>query len=218
MWKFVIFFSPREWLYLLVSFLPSKVKTRKSLSAYSTPKWHAVSGIVECLAGASLYFLIFLGDKRAFGGAPDWFYRVSGSTLGLLSLLGLYAMAEGVLRCVASVFLGATPGVGPVVLVWALGEQARSLWQKATLWWRLGPPRSDRLLRQPGGSVEILSCSRRLWRVGQVVDVGGVLFLVLSVELVPDGPFQAFRYILRPLEPGEVIRGHVVRYPGHGEL
>lgn len=187
-----------------------------------------------------LFFWGFLRYLQGFLTGPGWLYftappapGVAGSAervlaapglIGYLSFLltpfawiCLYAMVEGTLRALESAYHGTLPGAGPVVLVVNLG---RRLWAKKTersLERRVGPKRPDQLKPLLGGGLEVVSRSRYPWEPGRVVEVEGELYVVSRVERVLDGRWLAFRHVLRLLEPGEVIRGQVLRYLGDGE-
>lgn len=225
-------------LALLVSLLPADLKKRPPYQAYATPGWHVVSGIGETAAGALLFFWGFMRYVQGFLMGPGWLYctappTVAGSgarylaapgLIGYLSFLltpfawiCLYAMVEGTLRALEAVYHGTMPGVGPVVLVINLGCR---LWAKKTersLERRVGPKRPDQLKRLLGRGLEVVSRNRYPWEEGRVVELEGELYVVSRVERVLDGRWLAFRHVLRLLEPGEVIRGEVIRYAGNGE-
>lgn len=226
-------------LSLLVSLLPADVKRQPPYQAYATPGWHVVSGILETAAGALLFFWGFMRYVQGFLVGPGWLYFTappvapgSGARylaapglIGYLSFLltpfawlCLYAMVEGTLRALEAVYHGTMPGVGPVVLLVRVASRLRAKKSQADLEKRLGPERPDTLKTLVDGRVEVLSRRRYPWEPGRVVDLNGELYVVARVEQTLDGRWLAFRHLLRPLEPGEVIRGQVVRYPGHGEL
>lgn len=226
-------------LSLLVSLLPADVKRRPPYQAYATPGWHLLSGILETAGGALMFIWGLLRYLEGFLLGPGWLYFtapavVPGSSerylaapglIGYLSFLltpfawlCLYAMVEGTLRALETAYHGTLPGVGPVVLLVRLSSR---LWAKKSekeLERRLGPERPDEIKRLLDGGVAVVSRRRYPWEPGRVVDVNGELYVVSRVESTLQGPWLSFRHVLRPLEPGEVIRGQVVRYPGHGEL
>lgn len=226
-------------LALLVSLLPAEVKRRPPYQAYATPGWHVASGILETVAGALLFFWGFLRYVQGFLMGPGWLYFtappvVPGSgerflvvpgLIGYLSFLltpfawlCLYAMVEGALRALETVYHGTMPGAGPVVLAVRLACKLRTKKSQLELERRLGPPRPDQVQRLLNGGVVVVSRYRYPWEPGRVVDLNGELYVVSRVENALEGPWLSFRHVLRPLEPGEVIRGQVVRYSGHGEL
>ncbi|MGC8916321.1 MAG: hypothetical protein ACP5NF_05015 [Thermoanaerobaculum sp.] len=225
---------------LLVSLLPAEAKRHPRLATYATPFWHVVSAIAEFFAGVLLFYWGFLRYVRGFYLGPGWLYltappspAIPGSgqrfpafvgLVGYLSFLFtpfawlcLYAVVEGVVRALEVAFHGALPGSGPVVLAYKLGQKLRNRVSSRVLEKRLGPPRPDAVASRGHGGLEIVSRSHYPWEPGRVVEVEGELFVVVRVEPVLDGPWLSFRHVLRPLEPGEVIRGQVIRYTGGGE-
>lgn len=77
-----------------------------------------------------------------------------------------------------------------------------------------GPSRPDHLRQLANGWLELLSFRHYPWSSGQVVEIGEAFYVLVLVEPVRDGGYLGFRHLLRPLEPGEIIRGQMVRYGG----
>jgi hypothetical protein len=67
---------------------------------------------------------------------------------------------------------------------------------------------------EPGSAVAltIFAAREKPWSERQVLEYGDDFYTVVRRQIVPRGPHHAYRYELHHLEPGEVIRGVLVRY------
>ncbi|MGQ9834967.1 MAG: hypothetical protein ACUVRQ_03160 [Thermoanaerobaculaceae bacterium] len=230
----------REVVGLLVSVLPSEVKKHPLLAPYATPGVHVASGIVETVAGVWLFFAGMFRWLEGFLLGPGWLYftlpsppgAVEGqlrfpASLGLLGFLSflltpyawlcLFATFEGALRALDVVFHGSLPGLSPVVGVWRLGVKGKEMLGRARRAMQAGPSRPDRLQQLADGRLELVSFRHYPWRSGQVVEIEEAFYVLVRVMPVRDGSYSGFRYLLRPLEPGEIIRGQLVRYRELGQ-
>ncbi|MCP4895344.1 MAG: hypothetical protein GY906_00075 [bacterium] len=74
----------------------------------------------------------------------------------------------------------------------------------------LGPERPDQILQQDSGGLVVL-CSREKaeWDERVTIQFREGFFRLDRVEERPHGEWVSIAYVLRPTEPGEIIRGLV---------
>jgi len=84
---------------------------------------------------------------------------------------------------------------------------------------RLGPERPDEVVVSGGPVVAltIYTAREKLWVENQVLEYGGEFYRSVGKHIVERGGHHAYRYDFRHLEPGEVIRGVLLRYPPDDE-
>jgi hypothetical protein len=83
----------------------------------------------------------------------------------------------------------------------------------------LGPDRPDEVVVS-GGSVvalTIYAAREKPWTENQVLEYGGEFYRSVGKRIVERGGHHAYRYDFRHLEPGEVVRGILLRYPPDDE-
>lgn len=219
---------------LLVTVLPERTKRWGWLAGLPMGRLHVLSGATETLVGVTLFVqgMLAYGDRfmaeygyTYLASRPSLSHGVIGSVgiLGYVSFLltpaawlALYLVFEGVVRALETLFHDRQPGMLLVVLgAWA-GRRAFLLARQARLKHALGPPRPDRLVEHtglPGAGVELWTVTRHPWRDGHVIRFGEELFVVQCCRLTPDGAHHAWVFHLRPLQPGELIRGQIGEYP-----
>jgi hypothetical protein len=77
---------------------------------------------------------------------------------------------------------------------------------------RFGPVRPDRLLREPGCDLLVLSARPKPeWNERVTLEIGDSFYRLQRVEERPDRGWRAWAFILREAEPNEVFRG-LIRY------
>ncbi len=220
---------------LLVSTFPERTKRDGWPAGYASPAAHAFSGWVEVIVSVGIFGLGFLRHVSGFleGPGGTFLMRKPGTlgygdffgmgALGYVSYLvtpvawlSLYCLAEGVLRALDAAFSARMLGVTLVVLPWRAAEalhQRRDRRRAAAL---LGPERPDEVVvGEPGAAVAltVFSAREKPWADRQVLEVEGDFYTLASRRLVPRGLHHVFRYDLRHLPHGEVIRGVLLRYP-----
>lgn len=196
-------------------------------------RWSAVIGAVEAPLGIGLFvdgaIAFVTGQSAILGGLllEHWVPGLDEGHLmgtGLVALLAwfLYPLAwflalqatTGVLRLVAF-GLGREPIGEP--LVWAAlraGQLAAGLGRRSAQTRRLGPWRPDRLHRDRGCDLEILSCRPRPeWEDGGTLEVDGRFFRLLDSSERADGVHTAVAYRFRELDERELIRNPMPYVP-----
>src|SRR3972149_5107604 len=127
----------------------------------------------------------------------------------------LYCFAEGILRALDAAYSERMLGVAFVALPWRGALAAKRALGRRRLESRLGPDRPDEVVVS-GGPVVALTiyvAREKLWVENQVLAYGGEFYRSAGKHIVERGGHHAYRYDFRHLEPGEVIRGVLLRYP-----
>jgi hypothetical protein len=218
---------------LLVSTFPERAKRDGWPAVYASAAAHAFSGWVEVLISVGVFGVGLLHYLNTFSNSTGWTYlsNLPSSTIwdwrgvgliGALSYLltplawvSLYCIVEGVLRALDAVFSERMLGVALVALPWRAVVALRRLSARRRLEERLGPERPDEVVNgEPGSPVAlaIFAAREKPWSERQVLEYGDDFYTVVRRQIVPRGPHHAYRYELHHLEPGEVIRGVLVRY------
>ncbi len=219
---------------LVVSSFPEEAKRRGWPSAYASVAAHAFSGWVEIIVFAGLFIVGFLRYVNGFLQGPGWLYLSSRpgtldtgdffgmGVLGYVSYLvtpvawvTLFCFAEGILRALDAAFSERMLGMAFVVLPWRAVLAARRTGKRKRIEAMLGPERPDEVVAgRPGSPVAltIYAAREKPWSDYQVIDFAGEFFEAIGVRLVGRGLHHAYRYEFRRLEPGDVIRGVLVRY------
>ena len=131
----------------------------------------------------------------------------------LFSPLGLfleYAIVTGAFR-LAGVVASGRPVGDPLVSGFAwLMRAARSKRVERQRLRELGPERPDRIIEHEGDGLLVL-CSREKaeWDERVTIQFGERFYRLAHREERPYGKWTAIAYVLRPTQPGEVIRGPV---------
>ncbi len=131
-----------------------------------------------------------------------------------LGLLLEYAIITGAFR-LAGVVASGRPVGDPLVSGFAwLMRAARSEQIERQRLRELGPERPDRIIEHEGEGLLVL-CSREKaeWDERVTIQFGERFYRLAHREEQPYGKWTAIAYVLRPTQPGEVIRG-LVRLEG----
>ncbi len=138
---------------------------------------------------------------------------VLGPFAYLFSPLGLlleYAIVTGAFR-LAGVVASGRPVGDPLVSGFAwLMRAARSEQVERQRLRELGPERPDRIIEHEGEGLLVL-CSREKaeWDERVTIQFGERFYRLAHREERPDGKWTGIAYVLRPTQPGDVIRGLV---------
>ena len=221
---------------LVVSTFPERVKDAGWPAVYASVAAHIVSAWVETLLSAGLFGIGFLRYGERFTHTAGWTYVSHQPTLtygdffgvgiiGYLSYLltpfawvTVWCFAEGILRALDAALSSRLLGMALVAVPWRAVEAVQQVLARRSLLDRLGPERPDEVLAGARGSPEALlvfASREKPWADNQVIEYRDEFFRAVRKRLVKRGGHYAFRYDFRRLEPGEVIRGVLLRYdPG----
>ncbi len=219
---------------LLVSSFPEEAKRSGWPSAYASVAAHVFAGWVETIASAGLFGIGFLRYVNGFIQGPGWLYLSNRpgnldtgdffgmGVLGYVSYLvtpvawvTLFCVAEGIVRALDAAFSERMLGMAFVVLPWRAVLAARRTGKRRRLEAMLGPERPDEVVTGQAGSpvaLTVFAARRKPWSDYQVIDFAGEFYEATGVRIVGRGLHHAYRYDFRRLEPGDVIRGVLVRY------
>lgn len=217
---------------LAVSALPEHVK-RGRFAEYASPAAHIVSGWVETFVSASLFVVGLLAYLTGFSHGTGWTYLSNLPTstiwdwrgvgvIGYLSYLltpiawvTVFCFGEGILRALDTAFSGRMLGIAFVALPWRAVEAIQRASRRAQRDRLLGPERPDEVVVwADGGAVAltVYASREKPWIEHQVIEFREEVLRAVGKTLLRRGDHHAFRYDFRHLEPGEVIRGVLVRY------
>jgi hypothetical protein len=224
----------RFWLLSFgVSLLPEHVKRRDELSPYSTASMHVASGLAEMFFAVITFVVAMLAWVGYFTRTAGWTYLASQPSLDYGQFFGvgalayvsflltpvawvlLYLLVEGVVRALEASLTGRGLGLAFISLPWRLVELAGRTSASARIALLIGPARADEVVPADDSRwrmLEIYSVEDKAWSEAQVVEYLGTFYTLTGRRLVPRGPHHAYRYLLHPLDPNEVIRGTIVRY------
>jgi len=223
---------------LVVSTLPESVKRSGWPSAYASAAAHAFGGWVEALASAGLFGIGFLRYVSSFVQSTGWTYlSKKPGTLGYGDFFGtgalgyvsylvtpvawvtLYCLAEGILRALDAAYSERMLGMAFVAVPWRGALALRKAVGRRQLVSRLGPERPDEVAGSGGSAVAltIYTAREKPWVENQVLEYGGEFYRSVGKRIVERAGHHAYRYDFRHLEPGEVIRGVLLRYPPEEE-
>jgi hypothetical protein len=222
---------------LVVSTFPEGVKRSGWPSAYASAAAHVFSGWVEVVVSVGFFGIGFLRYVTGFGRSTGWTYLSNLPTttiwdwrgLGLIGYLSylvtpvawvtLYCVVEGVLRALDAALSERMLGMAFVALPWRGALAVKSLLERRRHESRLGPERPDEVVVS-GGSVvalTIYAAREKPWTENQVLEYGGEFYRSVGKRIVERGGHHAYRYDFRHLDPGEVVRGVLLRYPPEKE-
>jgi len=222
---------------LLVSTFPEGAKREGWPSGYASLAAHAFGGWIEALAFAGLFGVGFLRHVNGFLEGPGWLYlRNKPGDLGYGDFFGmgalgyvsylvtpvawvtLYCFAEGIVRALEAAYSQRMLGMALVALPWRAARALGRATRRRRLEGMLGPERPDEVvLGKPGSpaALTVFAAREKPWGEYQVIEYAGEFYEAIGVRLVGRGVRHAFRYEFRRLDPGDVIRGVLVRYePG----
>jgi hypothetical protein len=213
-----------------LSVLPEKVIERPSLARFRTDAAHVLSGIAECILGLGLFALSYYRVMDSIQGkimegyaagkvsvASEADLRGAGAiaaVFGLfspISILFFGMFIEGIIRAVAAGVVRHRHGIAPVWAVYKLLHLVRRTSKKIRVKSLIGPVRPDKVrLKMPEKTLELLSVQIKPWSDKQIVKYGEEFYILTSKTFTKVGVNHTYRYIFRPLKPGEIIRGTVV--------
>ena len=138
-----------------------------------------------------------------------------GSPIYMLSyaftLQGLameYAIVTGVFRAVSLAVSGRPVGDPLVSLVALAMRVSRSRLSESHRLKELGPKRPDRILQGEAGGLLVLSSREKPdWNERVTIQFGEDHYRLVRTEERPYGRWTHIAYVLRPEQPGEIIRG-----------
>jgi|GEM_PF-5134715 len=220
---------------LALTALPQAQKRRPPLDQWMTPRLHLVSGLVEAAGGTLLFVEASLAWMQGHPIGPRWLNLLPSDApaevpvgpwgfysflVTPLAWLCLYAMVEGVGRTLEAYFFNSMPGMALVVVPLRLAEKLLSHLREGRelLGAQLAPPdRVDCFADAGEERCELVSFRRYPWEPGMTVSIQGKLWVLEVVEPLAPGAGHRYRYRLRALWPGEIIRGSVHFWDGGGE-
>jgi len=224
--------SPNPLLGLIAALLPAQERDALVRRGAEPLAWSVVLGLVELFLGIALlvsdsiaYFQpladtaaarIMDMDPQELRGHPEvghvgamiWL----AWTLEPFTWLLASVAVVGVARLVA---FGVSREVVGEPLVWlavrtaqALGRVLRGSRDRL----RFGPERPDRILREPGGDLVVLSyVPKPDWNERVTIEIDERFYHLRRVEERQDGTWWAYAYLLKEAEPNEIIRA-LIRY------
>ena len=222
---------------LVVSAFPERAKRSGWPAAYASVAAHVASGWVETFLSAGLFVMGFLGFGERFTNGAGWTYVSHRPTLtygdffgvgviGYLSYLltplawiTVWCFAEGILRALDAALSSRMLGMALVVVPWRAAAVLLRVNERWIRLGKLGPERPDEVVVGARGSPRALTvyASRdKAWSTNQVIEYRGEFFVASARQFVRHGDRHTIRYDFRRLEPGEVIRGVLVRYAPAG--
>ncbi len=138
---------------------------------------------------------------------PLTFFSYLLTPIGLV--LGYIAMT-GLLRLIVLATVREPMGDPPLCLVlWGVRSVRRESARRAQLA-RLGPERPDRILREAGSDLVVISCREKSgWNDLVTIQAGNRFYRLLGVEERQDGPHRAIAYLLSEADENEVVRALV---------
>jgi hypothetical protein len=203
-----------------VAVLPERYCTKPPYDRFQHRAAHFLSGIVECVLGLGLFALTYMGTiggvQAADGGRTRGiaFLGAVSAFFDLRIYLFFGMFVEGLLRAMAALLSEHRHGIA---LIWILDKIALRTQKKTeeeNIRSLIGPPRPDRArIKMPEGMLEIFSTESKPWADRQFAEYGESIYVLKSKDFVKAGTNHRYRYIFRPLDRGEIIRGSVVNIP-----
>jgi hypothetical protein len=226
--------SSNPLLDLLAALLPEAERDALVRRGAEPLAWSVVLGLVEFFVGGALlvsdataYFQpladqaaarILEIDPRdlranpAFGhvGAVIWLAWLTEPFTWLLASVAVM----GVVRLVA---FGVSREVVGEPLVWLavrIGQAVNRFLRGSRDKLRFGPERLDRVIREPGGGLVVLSSAPKPdWNERVTIEIDERFYRLRRVEERQDGTWWAYAHILDELPPNEIIRALVRYFP-----
>jgi hypothetical protein len=219
---------------LLSAMLPSPERDRlRRDHGVDPPSSSLTIGIAETAAGALLFLAGGIAWSRGGAGLmssallENWWPGLSTTHFqgtGLIGWLSWFLHPEawlygfvgltGMVRCVA---FAATREAVAEPVVWAALRGYQALRRRSWVKERerlLGPPRPDRIVEAPDGSIVVLTCrDKPEWNESVTIEVDERFYRLDGIEDRADGEWQVIAYRLRPQKEGEVFRT-LVHYNG----
>jgi hypothetical protein len=127
-----------------------------------------------------------------------------------------FCVVEGVLRALDAAYSERMLGMAFVALPWRTVEAAKRAAGRRRRVSRLGPDRPDEVIVGKTGApiaLTIFAAREKPWADCQVIEYSGDFYEAIGKRIVERGGYHAYRHDFRRLEPGEVIRGVLLRYP-----
>lgn len=228
---------------LLAALLPAREREemirRRGVDPYP---WSFVLGLGEFLVGgyavgsnalaysraASLAIATYVTEKMDPQQLNDFGNRLaimeSGSLIWLtwvlrpITWLLVSIPLVGIARMIA---FGVSRDAVGEPLVWMalrVADGARRLLSRLAFRRRFGPIRPDRLLREPGCDLVVLSSRAKPdWNERVTIEIGDRFFRLLRAEERRDRGWWAHAYLLAEADPNEMIRG-LIRYQAPGVI
>jgi hypothetical protein len=208
-----------------VSLLPERMKEHLRLEGFDSTGLHIASGLSEMALGAVLWARGFLPHLEAYNSRMFAAAGVAGEIRGFglfgvvdyvaqpLSILYAYLIVEGVLRTFVALFARRCFGVAPLGLLYrAFGGMVRFLEKEKRRGLR-GPETPDRVFTgEEQDILEVQSWAPKDWSDRQILEYGGEFYIMTDDKFALAGLHYRYRYRFRKLQPGEIIRGSVVKY------
>ncbi len=214
----------------LLSVLPESLNEKPPLLRFRNDAAHLLSGIAECLLGLSLFAMSYYHAIDSIQGkimegyatgkvsvASEADLRGAGAIAAVFgmfsptSILYLGMFAEGIIRAVAAGIVRHRHGIVPMWAAYRLLLLVRGSAEKIRMKAMIGPARTDKVrLKMPERILEILSVEVKPWSDRQIVQYQEEFYVLKSKSFMQVGSNYAHRYLCRPLNPGEIIRGTVV--------
>jgi len=217
----------------LVAFLPEHVKEWPRVEVWVSRPGVVLSGAVETITAAGLFFAGVIAYVTSFARGPGWEFLSSRPTTTFFDWAGVgalgfwsyfftpsgmffvYCLAEGMVRTFEVLLTGRKLGVAAISIPWRLAEHLKARSVRARLALLLGPARPDEVVmpaQARSGMLEIYTVEDKRWSERQVLEYGEEFWMLAGTRLVPRSGHHAWRHSLQPLEAREVIRGIIVRY------
>jgi hypothetical protein len=227
---------------LFAAFLPAPERDVLVRRGAEPARWSFVLGLLELFLGAKLLLasafafdqaqsaaiathLLDKVDPRALNsfearlavtesGAIIWLAWVLRPTTWLLASLPVV----GIARLVAFATTGDAFGEPFVWLVLRARQLLAAPVRASRNQLRFGPERPDRVEREPGCDLVVLSRHPKpAWNELVSLEIDGRFYRLLRTEERPDRGWSAHAYLLKEAEPNEVLRG-LLRYDPPGPV
>jgi hypothetical protein len=209
-----------------VSLLPERMKEHPRLQGLAGTGLHIASGLSEMAVGAVLWARGFLPHLEAYNSAMFAAAGAAGEIRGLgifgvvdyvaqpLSLLYTYLVVEGVLRTFVTIFARRCLGVAPLGLLYRAFGGTLGFLEKEERRGLRGPMAPDRVFTagEEQEILEIQSWAPKDWSDRQILEYGNEFYIMTDNKFALAGLHYRYRYRFRKLQPGEIIRGSVVKY------
>ena len=221
---------------LLAAFLPSPERDELVRRGADPLVWSLVLGLVEFLAGGSLLisnaiasfqemananaaFVLEKMDPQALSSTANrmaitssgpilWLTWVARPTTWLLASIPVVGIARLVTFGINHDSVG-EPLVWLPLRIWQLVRRRLAVSRDLL---RFGPERPDRVLREPGCDLVVLSCRPKPdWNERVTIEISERFYRLHRAEERQDGSFWAHAYLLREAPDNEIIRA-LIRY------